>query len=98
MTDCDFTSCPYAKEVEMLKKDSEINRGVHKDFYQRFEDLAVEQGKASTRLDSIFFMLTEIKSDVLSLKERPSKRWELVVSALITGVVAVIIAMIFKTA
>lgn len=98
MPDCERPTCPYAKEIEMLQEDSRQNRTTHEKFFKRFEDMAVEQGKAGARLDSIFAMLSEIKNDLCALKERPSKRWELVVSALITGVVAVIIAMIFKTA
>jgi len=50
MTDCE-KPCPYEKEIDMLKKDAESNRSTHEKFYKRFEDIAVEQGKATTRLD-----------------------------------------------
>ena len=94
MPDCE-KNCPYEKEIDMLKKDAEQNRTTHEKFYKRFEDIAVEQGKASTRLDSIFGMLTEIKSDVSTLKDRPTKRWDTVVTGIIMGLIAVGIA-IFK--
>ena len=87
MTDCE-KPCPYEKEIDMLKKDAEQNRATHEKFYKRFEDMAVEQGKATTRLDSIFGMLTEIKADLCSLKERPTKRWDTVITAIIMGLVA----------
>lgn len=93
MNDCG-TSCPYEKEIEMLKKDAESNKSTHEKFYKRFEDIAVEQGKASTRLDSIFGMLTDIKADLCSLKERPTKRWDTVITAIIMGLVALGISLL----
>jgi len=93
MTDCG-KPCPYEKEIEMLKKDAEQNRATHEKFYKRFEDMAVEQGKATTRLDSIFGMLTEIKADLCSLKERPTKRWDTVITAIIMGLVALGISLL----
>ena len=93
MNDCG-TPCPYEKEIEMLKKDAESNRSTHEKFYKRFEDIAVEQGKASTRLDSIFGMLTDIKADLCALKERPTKRWDTVITAIIMGLVALGISLL----
>lgn len=93
MTDCG-KPCPYEKEIEMLKEDAKQNRAMHEKFYKRFEDIAVEQGKATTRLDSIFGMLTEIKADLCALKERPTKRWDTVVTAIIMGLVALGIALL----
>ena len=93
MTDCG-KPCPYEKEIDMLKKDAESNRATHEKFYKRFEDIAVEQGKASTRLDSIFGMLTDIKADLAALKDRPTKRWDTVVTAVIMGLVALGIALL----
>lgn len=36
--------------------------------------------------------VTEIKSDVKSLTERPAKRWDGVIAAIITGVVSFVVA------
>lgn len=93
MTDCG-KPCPYEKEIDMLKKDAEQNRSTHEKFWKRFEDIAVEQGKSATRLDSIFGILSEIKSDVAALKDRPTKRWDSVVTAIIMGIVALGIAFL----
>ena len=40
--------------------------------------------------------VTEIKTDVKSLTERPAKRWDSVVGAIITGVVSFIVAWVLK--
>lgn len=93
MTDCG-KPCPYEKEIDMLKRDAEQNRAAHEKFYKRFEDIAVEQGKATTRLDSIFGMLTDIKADLAAIKERPTKRWDTVITAVIMGLVALGIAFL----
>ena len=95
MNDCP-NKCQFEKEIEMLKKDAEQNKLTHEKFFARFEEVSLRQGIADERLSNILAMLSEIKNDLSALKDRPSKRWELVVSALITGVVAVVIALIFK--
>ena len=40
--------------------------------------------------------VTEIKTDVKSLTERPGKRWDSIVGAIITGVVSFIVAWVLK--
>ena len=40
--------------------------------------------------------VTEIKTDVKSLTERPEKRWDSIVGAIITGVVSFIVAWVLK--
>lgn len=40
--------------------------------------------------------VTEMKEDVKSLTAVPAKRWEAVVAALISGVIGVIVGLIFK--
>ena len=40
--------------------------------------------------------VTEIKADVKSLSERPGKRWDSIVGAIITGVVSFIVAWVLK--
>ena len=40
--------------------------------------------------------VTEIKTDVKSLTERPGERWDSIVGAIITGVVSFIVAWVLK--
>lgn len=40
--------------------------------------------------------MSEIKADVKALTERPAKRWDLIVTAIITGVVSFVIGMLLR--
>lgn len=40
--------------------------------------------------------VTEIKADVKALTEKPGKRWDAVVAAIITGVVAFVLGMVLR--
>ena len=96
VNDCDPRVTQNAKDIDMLKEDSKQNKVTHEKLFERIEKLSLQQGISDERLSNIFGMLTEIKNDVCRLTEQPSKRWELVASALITGVVAIVIAVLFK--
>ena len=49
---------------------------------------------SGTRLDTIMDKLDSIALDLTALKEKPSKRWETVVAALITGAIGYLLASI----
>lgn len=59
-----------------LEADRERNSAQHKEFYQKFTDLSVADGKRETTQDQILRSLTEIKADLAELKAKPAKRWE----------------------
>lgn len=56
------------------------------------EKLAASVEVLTTRQAGVESDLKEIKSDVKSLAEKPSKRWETVLAALMTGAVGFLLA------
>ena len=50
----------------------------------------------ATRQETVETDVKEIKTDVKSLTERPGKRWDIIVGAIITGVVSFIVAWVLK--
>ena len=69
-----------AVRVTALEKTAEENHESHGAIYARIE--AVEKGHAvlDTSLTNIWQVLKEIQSDVKELKDKPAKRWDLIIS------------------
>lgn len=69
-----------AVRVTALEKTASENHEAHGAIYARIE--AVEKGHAvlDTSLTNIWTVLKEIQADLKELKEKPAKRWDMVVS------------------
>ncbi|MCI7152856.1 MAG: hypothetical protein MR952_10515 [Flavonifractor plautii] len=97
VNDCG-NNCTLKTRVDRLEKDfeaeKETNSQRHAEFYARIGKLEQVQAVSGTRLDTIMDKLDSIALDLTALKEKPSKRWETVVAALITGVVGYLLAAI----
>ena len=77
-----------------LEEDSRRNQQTHKEFFARFES----QGKDYTRVDaqysSIMSTLSKLERTVEELKDKPAKRWDTVIVAIITAVVGVVVGLV----
>ena len=69
-----------AVRVTGLEKTASENHESHGAIYARIE--AIEKGHAvlDTNLTNIWKVLNEIQADLKELKEKPGKRWDLIVS------------------
>ena len=69
-----------AVRVTALEKSASDNHESHGAIYARIE--AVEKGHAilDNSLANIWTVLKEIQADVKELKDKPAKRWDLIVS------------------
>lgn len=69
-----------AVRVTALENTASENHEAHGAIYARIE--AVEKGHAvlDTSLTNIWTVLKEIQADLKELKEKPGKRWDMVVS------------------
>ena len=69
-----------AVRVTSLEKTASENHESHGAIYARIE--AIEKGHAilDTNLANIWKVLNEIQADLKDLKEKPTKRWDLIVS------------------
>lgn len=74
-----------AARLTILEHDKEKNSEDHGKFYGRLEALENGQGVITTKLDSMFDLMTEMRTDVKSITEKPAKRWDLIVSEFIKG-------------
>lgn len=84
-----------ATRVTALENDIKENHESHGAIYARIE--TVERGHAvlDTSLTNIWTVLKEIQSDVKELKEKPGKRWDIIVSETLKwAVVAALGAMV----
>ena len=83
-----------AARITSLEHDIAENHQAHGAIYSRIE--AVERGHAvlNSSLENIHTILDEIKSDVKDIKERPVKRYESIVSAVMQWVVVAVLGAV----
>lgn len=87
-------SCIHEAEIQELKRDSERNSQAHREFYNKF----AEQGKAiaisEERYNNLLQLITEIKTSVNELKDKPSKKWDNMSSYVATSVIGLILGYV----
>ena len=88
-------NCVSIARVEALERALEAQKQhsslAREKIYDRLGEL--ERGMA-TQYGNIIDRLSSMSADLNALKEKPSKRWEAVVAAIITGVVGYLLAQI----
>ena len=96
--ECSLTGgvCSTAARVEALERQmqtekSERSRSPEK-IYDRLGELERGMAAVTTQYSQIISQLATMSADLNTLKDRPSRRWESVVAALITGVVGYLLA------
>ncbi|MEG0913716.1 MAG: hypothetical protein RSG53_08925 [Oscillospiraceae bacterium] len=72
----------------------EKNSTSHQKFYDRIEDIGKKIAVSENQYATMLSMMSEIKADVGAIKEKPTKRWESVIAAIIAAVVGVIMTLI----
>lgn len=92
------TACPYAGRLAALERTVNTERTErsrsHEKIYQRLGDLERGMTAVTTQYSQIITQLATMSADLNALKERPTKRWESAVAALITGVVGFLLARV----
>lgn len=92
------TACPYAGRLSALERTVSTERTErsrsHEKIYQRLGDLERGMTAVTTQYSQIITQLATMSADLNALKERPTKRWESAVAALITGVVGFLLAKV----
>lgn len=94
MADCE--RCPMEPRVLALEDDKNRNSAQHKEFYDQFKQIAVAQGKSDTVQAQILTTLARIETDIATIKEKPSKRWDSIIAAIISAVVAFVVGYALK--
>lgn len=78
--------------IKALEEDSRRNQETHKEFFARFEKVNNEYTRIDAQYASIMATLAKLETAVEELKGKPSKRWDAVVGAIITGAVGFLVA------
>ena len=90
--------CVSLARVEALERaveaEKEKNSRSRERIYDRMGDLERDVSKIFAQYDSIVDRLSSISADLSALKDKPNKRWETLIAALITGVAAFLLARI----
>lgn len=84
--------------VRRLEEEQERNLGDHKDFYARIEKVDVAQARIDTQYASIMATLGKVEAAIEELKSKPARRWDTIITSVITGVVGFLIAFVLHTA
>lgn len=77
--------------ITALEQSAKENHESHGEIYARIE--SVERGNAilDTSLTNIWTVLKEIQADIKELKEKPAKRWDVIVSETIKWIVVAVL-------
>ena len=77
--------------ITALEQSAKENHESHGEIYARIE--SVERGYAilDTSLTNIWTVLKEIQADIKELKEKPAKRWDVIVSETIKWIVVAVL-------
>lgn len=84
--------------VETLEREAKENAAAHEAFRERLEK--IENGHGVLKQDLLYIqnLCSEIKDDVKTLKDRPAKRYESIISTVLQWLVVAILAavVVFK--
>lgn len=89
-------SCVSINRVEALERaveaEKEARSRAHEKIYDRLGELERGMATVTTQYSSICDRLASISADLNAIKDRPGKRWETIIAAVITGVVGFLLA------
>lgn len=88
--------CALSVQVEALEKDVEEIKALkskdHTEIFTRLNNLEKSSATLSAYYENISAKLTEVAANVTIIKDRPTKRWDTIVTAIITGIVGFMLA------
>lgn len=81
---------------EDLREFKERNSKDHKEFYNRLEDVGKDMVSFKSDREHINAKLDEISTDVKSLAEKPAKRYETIVTSVLTAIIGALVGFILS--
>lgn len=89
--ECSGTDCASLVRIKALERTLEDEKKErsrsHEKIYNRLGALERGMTAVTTQYSQIIAQLATMSADINALKEKPNKRWETVITAIITGVV-----------
>lgn len=93
-------NCVSLARVEALERalshEKELRSRTHEKIFDRLGELERGMAMVTTQYTNIAERLASIASDLNDLKEKPGKRWDTIITALITGVVSFVLGLVLK--
>lgn len=100
MPDCE-KDCVLAARVDRLEEDmkseKENRQKTHSEIYDRLRKVESDQAVSRTKLDTITDKLDSLDGKMDTLLSKPGKRWEAVIAAVISAVVAGLVGFVLAT-
>ena len=92
--ECSGTDCASLVRIKALERTLEKKERSrsHEKIYTRLGALERGMTAVTTQYSQIIAQLATMSADINALKEKPNKRWETVITAIITGVVGFLLA------
>ena len=94
--ECSGTDCASLVRIKALERTLEDEKKErsrsHEKIYNRLGALERGMTAVTTQYSQIIAQLATMSADINALKEKPNKRWETVITAIITGVVGFLLA------
>lgn len=79
----------YAKEIEQIKQEL-------KNHEKRLSDIEGDRKLQLYQYESIMQCMSEMKLDIKEIKERPIKKWDLIITGIISACIGYFVKTIFK--
>ena len=100
MPDCEKNGVLAARVdrlEEDMKSEKENRQKTHSEIYDRLRKVESDQAVSRTKLDTITDKLDSLDGKMDTLLSKPGKRWEAVIAAVISAVVAGLVGFVLAT-
>lgn len=88
--------CIMEQRINMLEKDMHRNQVTHKEFFDRFEKLNIDYVTLQKDVSNMSNKIDEIYLDLKALMNVPNKRYETIITGIITAVIGIAIGYFMK--
>ena len=85
MAECN-TGCVYSDRLKLLEERMAKTETCTDRLRKEVEEITTNNAVQNNKLDTISSILEDIKIDIAELKEKPVKRWDTAVSAIIAAI------------
>ena len=89
MAECN-TGCGYSDRISLLEERMTRAEKCTDRLRKEVEEITTNNAVQNNKLDTISSILEDIKIDIAELKEKPVKRWDTAVSAIIEAISSVL--------
>ena len=89
---CD--NCKNESRISALEKYMEANGSTHRDIYTKLEALKESVIRNEEKYNNILSLMTEIRCDIADLKGKSGKRWDSLIAAIITAIIASAVSIV----